>query len=74
MDRTLKRLKEAKGPFSQVLETLEADPVCCGKKNPLKIVQNLLFIPLFSSSPLRIKHTFLPDVANAANHSSPLTH
>lgn len=31
LDRTLKRLKEAKGQFCQVLENLEADPVCCGK-------------------------------------------
>lgn len=30
LDRTLKRLKEAKNTFSQILDQLECDPACCG--------------------------------------------
>lgn len=30
MDRTLRKLKENKGAFSQTLDMLESDPVCCG--------------------------------------------
>lgn len=30
MDRTLKRLKEVKGLFSQTLDLLESEPNCCG--------------------------------------------
>ncbi|XP_063701168.1 uncharacterized protein LOC134831378 [Culicoides brevitarsis] len=41
MDRTLKRLKEVKGPFSQILETLEADPVCCGLS-----IHSFLMLPM----------------------------
>uniref|UniRef100_A0A336MZU7 CSON011407 protein n=1 Tax=Culicoides sonorensis TaxID=179676 RepID=A0A336MZU7_CULSO len=41
MDRTLKKLKEAKGPFAQVLETLEADPVCCGLS-----IHSFLMLPM----------------------------
>lgn len=72
MDRTLKRLKEAKGPFSQVLETLEADPICCGMIFYIFVllVSKIKFVSFCN----RIKHSFIPDVANATNHSSPFAH
>lgn len=71
LDRLLKRLKEVKtSGFCQTLETLEQDPVCCGKFNDVlfQACGPIRIIIISNASECRAQPSFIPDAANATNH------